>query len=387
MKFAARFTHWLEHRWVNPAYVGWVLLGLALFFFAAATNTLAGWLYVISGVMLALLMVAALLPPRNLQGLVVTRSPIQPVTASVSLAIELRVHNPQQQPKGLFQMIDSLPASLGRVQVTAVSTLPPGQTHTWQYSVSTERRGIYHWPRVDLRTAAPLGLFWCRRSTEAPATAVVYPQVLPLKRCPLLDTVGPRSGQHWRYSPLAQADTQGVTRSLRPYRWGDPTRLIHWRTSARYGELRVRELEIMTASREVVIALNTTARWDETSFEQAVVAAASLYAYALKQGFTAALWLPDSADQDANLLRESQRVMHALAGINPAPTTQSAMALPQRATIWLTSAGSPAAALSAGSRQVIWGNSSAAISQPGGLGTLHIDPSEPLEAQLQNNMV
>ena len=385
MKVVPRFTHWLEHRWVNPAYVGWLLLGLALFFFAAATNTLAGWLYVISGVMLALLMVAAVLPSRNLQGLVVTRSPVQPVTAEVPLAIELQVHNPQRQPKGLFQIIDPLPARLGAVQVTAVSTLPPGQTHTWRYQVPTQRRGIYRWPTADLRTAAPLGLFWCRRPAAAPATAVVYPQVLPLKRCPLLDTVGPRSGQHWRYSPLAKADTQGVTRSLRPYRWGDPTRLIHWRTSARYGELRVRELETMTASREVVIALNTTARWDETSFEQAVIAAASLYTYALKQGFAAALWLPqaDSTGRDS-LLRETNRVMHALAEVEPAPSTQNTTALPQGATIWLSSAGSASVALSGGSRQVVWGNGSS-TAQATGPGTLRVDAHEPLEPQLQAN--
>ncbi|MGB3309402.1 MAG: DUF58 domain-containing protein [Nodosilinea sp.] len=385
MKFAARFTNWLEHRWVNPAYVGWVLLGLALFFFAAATNTLAGWLYVISGVMLALLMVAALLPPRNLNGLVVTRSPIQPVTADVPLAIEVQVRNPQRQAKGLFQLIDALPSRLGTVQRTAVSVLPPGQTYTWRYQVPTQRRGIYRWPRVDLRTAAPLGLFWCRRSTEVPATAVVYPQVLPLKRCPLLDTIGPRNGQHWHYNPIAKADTQGVTRSLRPYRWGDPTRLIHWRTSARYGELRVRELETMTASREVVIALNTAARWDETSFEQAVVAAASLYTYALKQGFTAALWLPSPVGQD-NLLRESNRVMYALAGVDPAPVAQNVMVLPQQATIWLTAAVAEAVNLSTGSRQIVWGHGFAAANSVSGGGIVRVNPNEPLETQLQVNI-
>lgn len=385
MKFAARLTNWLEQRWVNPAYVGWVLLGLALFFFAAATNTLAGWLYVISGVMLALLLVAALLPPRNLQGLVVTRSPIQPVSAAVPLVVELQVRNPQRQAKGLFQVIDPLPKSLGAVQMTAISNLPPGQTYTWRYQIPTQRRGIYQWPQVDLRTAAPLGLFWCRRSTAAPTTAVIYPQVLPLKRCPLLDTVGPRSGQHWRYNPLAQADTQGVTRSLRPYRWGDPTRLIHWRTSARYGELRVRELETMTASREVIIALNTTARWDETSFEQAVVAAASLYTYALQQGLSAALWLPDPAGQ-TSLLRDSHRVMYALAGVEPSPGGRNAVVQLQQSTIWLTAAGTEAVDLPLGSRQIIWGNGSAAAVLVSGLSILKIDANEPLETQLQVNI-
>jgi uncharacterized protein (DUF58 family) len=213
----------------------------------------------------------------------------------------------------------------------------------------------------------------------------VYPQVLPLKRCPLLDTIGPRHGQHWRYNPVAQTDTQGVTRSLRPYRWGDPTRLIHWRTSARYGELRVRELETMTASREVVIALNTHARWDEASFEQAVVAAASLHTYALKQGFTAALWLPqtDASARD-HLLRETSRAMYALAGVEPAPTSQIASSPPQGATIWLTSSGSQPVALAAGSRQVVWGSGSANRSPDGNSNTLHVNPNQPLETQLQN---
>lgn len=389
------FTQWLEHRWVNPAYVGWILLGLALFFFAAATNTLAGWLYVISGVMLALLLIAAVLPPRNLQGLAVTRSPIAPVTAGVPLEIEVQVRNTQRQSKGLFQIIDPVPSRLGAVASHSVGTLPPGRSHSWRYSVSAPRRGVYRWPTVDLRTAAPLGLFWCRRTMPAPATAVIYPQVLPLKRCPLLDTVGQRQGQHWRYSPLAKSDTQGVTRSLRPYRWGDPTRLIHWRTSARYGELRVRELESITASREVLIALNTTARWSEESFEQAVVAAASLYTYALKQGFSAALWLPQ-----ADTLRDSTRVMHALAEVNPElshdsrslrrsaqneyPLPNRGVSLPQVPTIWLTAAAAQPVALAADSRQLIW-DSNNAISLDA-VGTVQVDSSLPLEPQLQANL-
>lgn len=374
MDVLKRFTGWLERRWVNPAYVGWVLLGLALFFFAAATNTLAGWLYVMSGVMLALLLVAAVLPPRNLQGLVVTRSPIQPVTAGVPLEVELRVQNPQRQTKSLFQIIDLLPADLGAVQTTAVDILTPGQTHRWRYQVPTPRRGIYRWQTADLRTAAPLGLFWCRRSTEVPATAVVYPPVLPLRRCPILDTVGPQGGQHWRYSPQAQADTQGVTRSLRPYRWGDPTRLIHWRTSARYGELRVRELETMTASRDIIIALNTAARWPGESFEQAVIGAASLYSYALKQGFSAALWLPQE-----EVLRESSQVMYALAAVNPAATSDRTSLPPQTTIVWLTAAGAQPPVLAANSRQLVWGSGDAA-------GTLYIDSERSLELQLQTSM-
>jgi uncharacterized protein (DUF58 family) len=378
MKIVMRLTDWLEQRWVNPAYVGWVLLGLAIFFFAAATNTLAGWLYVMSGVLLALLAIAAILPPRNLKGLVVQRLPIDPVSAGQPLSMALQVKNPQPQTKGLFQIIDPIPTTLGDPQKTAIRSLGAGQSQTWRYRLLTERRGLYDWPEITLRSAAPLGLFWCRRTLVAPASVVVYPQILPLHHCPIVDTLGDRAGQQWQYRPVVKLSTEGVTRSLRPYRWGDPTRLIHWRTSARYGELRVRELEKVTASQEVIIALNTADRWEGEDFEQAVIAAASLYTYANQQGFAAALWLPPNS-----LIQDRPGVLLALAAIQPLPS-QAALSLPPAPVVWLTGQSEPSPALPLGSRQIIWDRSRSHGSEPDG-GTLWIDPEEPMQAQLQGH--
>jgi hypothetical protein len=50
-----RFFKWLESRFATPEFIGGMYTALTLFFFMAATNTLSGWLYVISGVSLALL--------------------------------------------------------------------------------------------------------------------------------------------------------------------------------------------------------------------------------------------------------------------------------------------------------------------------------------------
>lgn len=375
-----RFSQWLEHHWVSPAYGGWVLLGLALFFFAAATNTLAGWLYVISGVLLALLGVAAVLPPRYLNGLEVQRQPIPPVSAGEPLEIELRVTNTQGQPKGLFQIIDRVPPSLGRVQPKSVGTIAPGQVYGWHYLLPTNRRGLYHWQGVDLRSAAPLGLFWCSRQTLAPASAIVYPKIFPLQRCAVLDTAGLGQSQQIHFKAAAQSASDGLTRALRPYRWGDPTRLIHWRTSARYGELRVRELEQATAVQEVIIALNTAASWPAESFEQAVSAAASLYVYGVQKGFSTALWLPSTG-----LVRDYARVLSALAAVEvsrPAQIDRSWPGFPSQAVVWLTLAGSLAPALPSSSRQVVWGAGSAtaqgaSLAEP----TLWIDANLPLPAQ------
>lgn len=320
-----RIADWLENNWVTPAYSGWVLLGITLCFLGAATNTMAGWLYVISGVTIALLSVASILPQRALQGLSVTRQMPRPVSAGESLSMVMTLENGTAQTKSLLQLQDLVPAELGGVQACAIALLTAhingqiegkvGQSarsqHTWRYEIPTQKRGIYTWPQVRLRTAAPLGLFWCSRLHPAKAKAIVYPQILPLDRCPVIDSLGTDVGRQQLQKAAANATgTEGLTRSLRPYRWGDPTRLIHWRTSARYGELRVRELEVLTSHQSLIIAIDTSNAWDLQSFEQAVVAAASLYHYSQQQGLATQLWSPQTG-----LVQETTAVLTVLAGI------------------------------------------------------------------------
>lgn len=380
IKLLSRLNHWLERRGLQPAYAGGVLLGLAIFLFAAATNTLAGWLYVMSGTMLAMLALATQLPRRNLSGITVERLPIEPVSAGEPLAVDLRLKHTRPQAKGLFQVVDCIPPALGAAPATAIRSLAPGQIETWRYRVSTTRRGIYSWSVVQLRSAAPLGLFWYRREVALSAVAVVYPQILPLQRCPIVDVLGDHAGQQWHYHPVVKPATEGVTRSLRPYRWGDPTRLIHWRTSARYGELRVRELEKVTASQEVVIALNTQALWPEEHFEQAVITAGSLYQYAIQKGFAAALWLPQG-----DLLQDRPGVLATLAAIEPYPTASSTLNLPDVPTLWLTPAVAPPAFLAPGSRQVVWGQTEPKEQREGSANALWINPTAELQRQLQQS--
>ena len=113
MKITKPITNWLENRACTPTYSGWVLVAIAVCFFGAAINTMAGWLYAISGVSVALLMIAAILPLRSLVGLTVTRSPLQPVSDGDELAVELEIHNHTKQSVSLVQVEDILPFMLG----------------------------------------------------------------------------------------------------------------------------------------------------------------------------------------------------------------------------------------------------------------------------------
>jgi uncharacterized protein (DUF58 family) len=355
MKITHRIADWLESHWVAPAYSGWLLGGLALFFFIAATNTLAGWLYVISGISFALLAIAAILPARLLRQMRVSRNPVQPVSAGEDLTIELFLENLGKQPKTLLQVRDLLPYVLDQPVTGSIEVIPAGNTHRWVYYQPTKRRGVYRWQTVELRTAAPLGLFWCRRAQEVSTRAVVYPIVLPLPFCPLVDEMGRSISLQLQSDRRGQAATEGITRSLRPYRWGDPTRLVHWRTSARYGELRVRELETFTGGQELVICLDSARPWhgvgaalSPEDFEQAVVAAVSLYFYACRRRLNVQLWTAGSG-----LLHGGQVVLETLAATQAGEEVR-AENLPDLPLVWLTQNPLALGTLPPGSRWVLW---------------------------------
>ena len=380
MKIHKRIIHWLETRAVAPAYGGGLLCFLAAFFFGAATNTMAGWLYVISGISLALLGMAAVLPVRSLRWLQVHRTTLQPVSVGDELTIELKIHNPTRQAKTLLQLYDQLPPELGSA-TTAIELLPPGKVYTWVYYLATEKRGIYHWQQIALRTGTPLGLFWCRRYRSAPATAIIYPQVFPLNTCPLVDQMGQEQSPQLEDRRRFQLATEGMTRTLRPYRYGDPTRLIHWRSSARYGELRVRELEQSTGGQEIIIALDSATSWTEAEFEQAVTVAASLYFYCSRCQLQSQLWTAKTG-----LVHGNRVVLSTLAGVQFSEARLAATP-PTLPLIWLTQDALSVHRLPPGSRWVLWPQQEQTLAeQPLSLG-LTINPTQPLPRQLQSPLL
>ncbi len=383
MNIGHKIADWLENRAVTPAYAGWLLSGMTVFFFGSATNTMSGWLYVLSGGGLALLGVAAVLPAKSLRSLEVRRRPIEPVSAGDRITVELEIENRARQPKTLLQVVDILPFVLGEPIVRPIEVIEPNSIYRDTYYLEVRQRGVYRWQEVNLRTAAPLGLFWCRRSRPVKAVAVVYPQVLPLSTCPLIDRIGQEDSPQFYNRSRSQTATEGLTRNLRPYRHGDPTRLIHWRTSARYGELRVRELEVAAGGQEIIIALDSAAAWQPEEFERAVTVAASLYFYASKRLLNVKLWTAGTG-----LVSGNRVVLETLAAVNAGEDAIDNR--PKLPIIWLTQNSASLSTLSPGSRWVLWPSATAETDEkilvkhdlPG----LEIRSDRPLELQLQESI-
>jgi uncharacterized protein (DUF58 family) len=370
-------TKWLETNWVTPAYAGWLLMIISICFFGAATNTMAGWLYVLSGVGIALLGVGAILPARSIQALTISRMSILPVTAGADLAVTLTIYNPTDRIQSLFQVQDLAPFNRFQPPTTVVEAIDPHREHQWVYHQPTEQRGVYQWEQIALRSGAPIGLFWCQRYRQAQAVAYVYPQVLKLDRCPLIDGMGAETKTKQFANRRLETAQEGVTRSLRPYRYGDSFRLVHWRTSARYGEFQVRELEIDRGGQDVVIYLDSSANWLAADFEQAVIAACSLYFYGRKSPhLNVKLWTAGTG-----LISGDRHVLETLAAVQ--------MDEPNRAEIlatslvYLTSQPQKLANLPPGSRWALWTVDRVSPKTP--IPGIIINPNQPLQTQLSSS--
>jgi uncharacterized protein (DUF58 family) len=259
----------------------------------------------------------------------------------------LIIRNPTQKTKTLIEIIDELPPELSGKIINTIEGIPAESNLKIVSYCHTEKRGIYHWHNVTLKTAAPFGLFYSSRQRQVEAKAIVYPQVLLLQTCPLIDNIGNQEAKQRQSDKLYQNATEGITKTLRQYRYGDAIRLIHWRSSARFGDLQVRELETITGGEEIIICLHNSCEWEGKYFEQAVITAASMYFYASHQQLEVKLWTAD-----IGLIHGNQVMLETLAGVDYGVSMTAE--IPSSPVIWLSQDINSLSLLSNGSRWMMF---------------------------------
>ncbi|WP_237724866.1 DUF58 domain-containing protein [Deinococcus alpinitundrae] len=175
-------------------------------------------------------------------------------------------------------------------------------------------RGEYHWPETVLRWADPFGLFWRSTRLRFPTRLEVYPGVHGLR---LPDLLRPLLSEGALSRTLGLDDPLSL-RGARPYVPGDPPGRIHWRLSARTGELTVRELE-RTASSRLLLYLDS--RGDEVFIESAVRLAASLIQEALKLDLPVSLSTPGGATPSGRTPQALRAALSRLATLQCRPAS------------------------------------------------------------------
>ena len=189
--------------------------------------------------------------------------------------VVLRLQNQSRLPTGTLLLEDRLPYALGSRPRVVLERLTANQTSSVAYTVRADVRGRYPVGPLTVRLTDPFGLCELTRSFPSTDTLTVVPQVTPLPNIRLGgDYVG--TGESRARSVAAHGEDDAATRQ---YRRGDDLRRVHWRSTARTGELMVRREEQPWESRATVL-LDTRAaahrgEGPTGSFEWGVAAAAS----------------------------------------------------------------------------------------------------------------
>ncbi|MEU6241321.1 DUF58 domain-containing protein [Streptomyces sp. NPDC047024] len=217
------------------------------------------------------------------------------VPAGAESRVNLAVDNVSRLPTGLLMLQDRVPYVLGPRPRFVLDRVEPGGRREVSYRVRSDLRGRYRLGPLQLRLSDPFGMCELTRSFPAHDTLTVVPRVEPLAPVRLGgEAQGYGDGQ--RRSLAVAGDDDVIPRG---YRYGDDLRRVHWRSTARHGELMVRREEQPRRARCTVLLDTRAVGYEDagpgSAFEWAVSAAASVLAHMVERGFSVRLLMDTGA--------------------------------------------------------------------------------------------
>lgn len=246
----------------------------------------------------------------------------------------LALENHSWVPKLWVQVTDG--SSLPGHHAGYVSSVGSHQRIAWRARTLCRRRGRYTLGPVTASTGDPLGLFRRQLALAPEQQLMVLPPVLPLTTFDLFPGAVPGRGRGSQRS--LQTTTNVVT--VRNYVPGDALTRIHWPTSARLGEMMVKEFDLdPTIDVLLLLDLDRDEQYgsdDSSTEEYGVTIAASISGYLLRQQ-ELAVGLSVSGVRDATLPldrgeRQLDRILELLAVVHPQEPMPLTQALALEAT-------------------------------------------------------
>ncbi|WP_432486950.1 DUF58 domain-containing protein [Kineococcus sp. SYSU DK018] len=259
---------------LRPTARGWALLLTGLVAAGAAPALGQRDLLRVGVLLTTLSVLAALVAHRSARSLDLTsRSGSGMAEAGAPSTVRLTVLG-RGRPAGRVVLEDAVPLALGGTARIAVPRLADGESLDLDHTVRSDVRGSYRLGPVTVRARDPFGLVVASRTTGPATTLDVLPRVHHLTDVPLGEPGGARG------TSAGAATTSPEDASIRAYRVGDDLRRVHWRSTARRGEVMVRSDE-HPGRPDVVLLLDDRAgahhgRGAASSLEWAVSAAASV---------------------------------------------------------------------------------------------------------------
>jgi uncharacterized protein (DUF58 family) len=201
--------------------------------------------------------------------------------AGQAASLTIRLTNVSRLRTGLLLAEDTVPYALGSRPRFVFEGIGAGGSRAFTYQLGSETRGRYTVGPLRVRVADSFGLVSITRAFTTTSLLTVTPRIIPLARPPV--------GGFWlgdselgRRSIAATGEDDVAPRA---YQTGDSLHRVHWRSTARYGELMVRREEQHWRNTASLFLDTRRASYSPAMFELAVSAAASIGVHLAGEGF------------------------------------------------------------------------------------------------------
>ncbi len=261
-------------------------LALSLALLLIGVNSQSGWLFWLAGLLIAAVLAAWADSLLEVRGLSLQRRHPPEIGEDELLQVDLVVRSRGRCSRNLIVVVDGAPGEAagrrgprlkparktlrehfrdpapaerespvsGGRAAFLIPRLAAGGEVSLSYRRGGLRRGVYEgWPGF-FYSEGIIGLARHSARTRPPSRLAVLPAYEELGSFPLVD-----SFLHTLRTPLEHAGRKGAGGDyygVREFRPGDPLRHVHWKTTARRGELVVREFEREAGTPLVVLVDN-----------------------------------------------------------------------------------------------------------------------------------
>jgi len=245
-------------------WTGAILIAVTCIVGVVAINTSTGLLYLLLGLLMGFWVVSAIFSTINLMGITVTRHVSETSQVGEKLLLTYTVKNNKRFLRSYSLVIEELGHFPMIFPSAYCMSLRAGQERIIKVEVLCRRRGHMRLRRIRLSSRFPLGLIAkCFVSNEA-ADVVVHPAVGHLRYHLLAKTKSSASGSLGQYNQQTKGFEEFY--GLREFQNFDNYHWIHWRSSAKYNRLMVKEMSEYN-SNQITIMLDTRVE-DPLSVEQ-----------------------------------------------------------------------------------------------------------------------
>jgi len=317
---------------------GLIFLGITTFVMVAALNSGTNLLYLAFGLMFGAFIASALLSRVSLKKVEARRIMSDHVIAGEPAIIQYHLTNRKRfWPCFAIRVAETnFDADLVEYPRGYCLHIAPGKSVSVIGRLVADRRGLITLSDIRLRCSFPFGFVSHTIFIRRPEPLIVYPRIGTLNRHLAL---------RCREATESGTMTSSVRRGndefygLREYRAGDNIRSIHWRSTARTGQLTIREMA-SNAPPQMIVVLDLR-HWRESpdslaggKIERAIELAAALLCYAFLENFAVALAIAGT-DSDVPPIPQMGRearatLLHRLAILDIQTINGSTIPIPNR---------------------------------------------------------